>query len=42
MAFNWARFVEKSFENVGPRNPLKKLNGVDRQLLVALLKLYVT
>src|SRR6266566_9406712 len=35
------KVVKKSFENLGPRNPLKKLSNSDKRLLVAFLYVYL-
>jgi hypothetical protein len=37
MAFDYAKFVRKSFDNVGPKNPLRELDDSDKHLLVSLL-----
>lgn len=42
MAFDYWNVVRTSFENIGPRNPLKKLNDYDKRILVSLLKVYAS
>lgn len=39
--FDREKVVKESFENVGPRNPLRKLSDSDKRILVALLNVYV-
>ena len=40
MSIDYEKVVKESFENVGPRNPLKKLGDSDKRFLVALLDVY--
>ena len=42
MAGDYATAVRRSFENIGPRNPLRKLTAHDRRLLVAFLQIQVS
>ena len=40
MAIDYAKVVREAFEEVGARNPLKKLDDLDKRLLVSFLYIY--
>jgi hypothetical protein len=41
MPIDYEKVVKESFENVGPKNPLKRLSDSDKRLLLAFLDVYV-
>jgi hypothetical protein len=41
MPIDYEKVVKESFQNVGPKNPLKRLSDSDKRLLLAFLDVYV-
>ena len=41
MAFDYDKYVNESFKQLGPKNPLRSLSASDRRVLTSVIDVYL-